>query len=494
MEAAKPQVVQPMAPHTPRAPRADGHSAARGYLARAWRSTGTLAGFEVINKAARFGAAVVMARLLPLHDYGLVNVGIAISGIWISLTSLGLPEIGARRLAIDPSATNQTATAVIAIRACIILLSLTLLLAAASAISLETMTIIAGAGLMSLGMAISGDWALRGREQMRAAGTANALGGIVVLIAVSVLSILMHSPVLILGGFALGEFTTSIYTLSKLRVKFAPVTVSAAIALVRRSWPLGASSLIIYAYYANLDTVLLSAMHSASAAGLYSAPYRVFLAFSSIGPFAAYSFLPILSNARNGPERNSVQRALAVAAFGLAAYGMIALGMAEFAGRELLSALFGSRFSSMQAVLVILCLGISWYTMALPVAYGFIADQTNWRFVKGAAVAGIINLILNFLLIPPFGALGAAIGTTSSFAAAALTWIALSRRGTGFVLLVLCLPVIATAGALLALFAPSTARPVGAATLAIGVAAIVGSVKGGFVTLSTRRPKGLQDG
>jgi O-antigen/teichoic acid export membrane protein len=454
---------------------------ARGYLARAFRSMRTLAAFEALNKAARFGAAVLLARFLSLHDYGLVNVGIAMSGILVVLTGLGLPEVGAREVAVDHSVTDRTANRVLVGRGAGVMATTGAIVLGALVIHPGAISIVASAGVIALATSLSADWALRGREAMRAAGTATALGGVVTLVTVAIFVSVTRSPFVALGALALAEFVSSFFTRRKLHLAVMPVSLTSVAAMVKRSWPVGLATLVTYAYFANLDTVLLSVMRSADQAGLYSAPYRVFLAFNAIGIFAAFAFLPIIARGREAGEKALVDQALRTALVGLGAYGLAVLGLVLLAGRTLLVHLFGSRFGAVQDVFVVLCIGIPWFTMALPVGYGFIASDANRRLVVGAVLAGIVNIAVNLVLIPPHGALGAAIATSASFVTASVVWISFSDRGVHFILAVAALPVIATLAAAAALLARSSSTAVGIAMLVLAAAVVVRLMRAGVL-------------
>ena len=119
-----------------------------------------------------------------------------------------------------------------------------------------------------------------------------------------------------------------------------------------------------------------------------------------------------------------------------------------------------------QQVFIILCISVPWFTMALPVAYGFIAENARRRFVVGSVAAGVLNIVLNLALIPPTGKTGAAVATTASFVGAAAIWIGVSGRGTRFVLSASALPAIGTLGAVAAIVLPSSAMAIGLGTIA----------------------------
>src|SRR5438128_170800 len=78
------------------------------------RSVGALTAGEIVNKAARFVAAIVLARVLTLEEFGLVNVGIAIAGILFVACGLGLPESGARDASVNPERSNEIVERVLA--------------------------------------------------------------------------------------------------------------------------------------------------------------------------------------------------------------------------------------------------------------------------------------------------------------------------------------------------------------------------------------------
>ncbi len=441
-------------------------------LRRALRSTGTLTLFEALNKATRFAAAVLLAHLLSVHDYGLVNVGIALSGILVTLTGLGLPDVGARDVAIDPAASNRIVNVVVVARVAALVVAAVAVGAGVLIVDTGSIGIVLGAALIALAMSASADWALRGREAMRAVGTASALAGGLVLILTALLVYLTRSVVVALCVWATGELAGAAFTHSKLGSHLVRVSTSQLGAMVKRSWPIGLSALVMYSYYANLDTVLLSVMRSPVEAGLYSAPYRVFLALNAVGPFAAYAFLPILARARDTTSEANADRALLAGTVLLGTYGLLMLGGVEIGGHGLLTAVFGARFGAAREAFVILFIGLPWYTMALPVSYGFIATQARRPFLAGALLAGLVNVGLNVALIPSAGIRGAAIATTVSFFVAAMAWILMSRRGVLFALTAAALPTLASIGATLATVAPSSAAAVGWATVAVaGVAA-----------------------
>ena len=447
----------------------------------ALRSVAALTAGELVNKLARFAAAVVLARELSLEDYGLVNVGIAIAGILFVACGLGLPETGSRDASVAPSRAPEIADRVLGGR----LLVLGALSAAALGVVLvvasDDLVVVALAVAMALALAVSLEWLLRGLERMGSLALAQCAGGTVVLAGSVAISVASPTAPAALAIFVAGELTVAILTLRAARLGRLPrPRIHGLRAEARRSWLLGASALVVYSYYANLDTILLSITRSAEEAGLYSAPYRLFLALNVLGTFAAYSLLPRIARAveagaaADAAAMAGLQRAIVP----LAGYGLLVLGAVEIAGEDVLRLLFGDRFSGQQDVFLVLCLAVPWYSVAFPVGYALIARGAHRRFFAGAGVAGILNLALNGALIPPFGPIGAAVATAVALVAGSVVWLGahgmLNRATAPLVALI----AIASLAALVAVSGGAAAPTIGALTVAAGIVALVTHARG----------------
>lgn len=327
------------------------------------------------------------------------------------------------------------------------------------------------AWLMSLSFALSADWALRGLERMPAVAASAAIGGIVVLLGALVVVPLASTATVALAAFAAGEAAAAAYTWRSARItRSMRASLAGARPMLRRSWPLAISALVVYLYYANLDIVLLSILRTNEEAGLYSAPYRVFLAFNAIATFAAYAMLPTVARAVTGGHAERARSLLAGALPALAGLGIVLLGVVELSAGPVLRALFGAPFGVMEEEFVVLFLSLPWYCVGFPIGYALIGFDRNKAFLMGASVACATNIVLNLALIPSQGPMGAAIATAGALVAAAVAWLAqlgiLARTAS-----VLALLVAVTAGAIAVATSPDVHLLVGIPTLAAGIVA-----------------------
>ena len=146
------------------------------------RSFGALVVGDLVAKSLRLVATILLARALPLDEFGLLNVAIALSGIVVTTTTLGLPDVGARDAAVTPQSSAWLAGRIVAAR-CLATGAVVGLALAAIAMAAPSRLELAGAAVcMALAMSASPEWLARGRERMRGLGLAWILGAATVAI------------------------------------------------------------------------------------------------------------------------------------------------------------------------------------------------------------------------------------------------------------------------------------------------------------------------
>jgi O-antigen/teichoic acid export membrane protein len=442
-------------------------------------SVGRLLGGDTVNRAARFVAAVVLARALTPATYGLVNVGIAISGIALIATSLGLPDLGSREVALAHERSGWLGGHVATAR----VLAFVTLTAIGIPLALivwpgHTALLLAGAA-MGLFMAVQSDWLGRGLEQMSVVAVASAAGGLSVMAAVLVLTRLSSKASVSLAAFAVGEAVYALLLwLALRRVGRFEFGLRGMPAMVSRARHLALSSFAIYIYLANLDTIILAATHSDREAGFYSAAYRVFLVINVVGIFGAYSILPPLTRMRAAGRRTQADELLTAVLTLLAAYGLLALGFVELAGGDLLRLLFGDTFRAAAPTFVLLVSGVAWYAVGYPAGYSLIADGRNSRFMRGAITASALNVGLDFALIPPLGMRGAGLATMVAFVGASLVWLKAREVLNRELMAVVGWLALTNVAAVISVFTDTSYVPAGVSTLVLAGVILLSRARG----------------
>jgi O-antigen/teichoic acid export membrane protein len=196
--------------------------------------------------------------------------------------------------------------------------------------------------------------------------------------------------------------------------------------IIKQALPYWTSD-VLAAFYLQADVVLLAFMAGEKAVGQYSPASNLVNAgfvFSSAG---LWIFIPEL--VRVGRENIAASRKVIRRMFlWFSALGVPLFALIIILSRWLIRILFGTAYAQTQGLLLVLSLLV----LMKPYEYGCIAiliarDKQNQRLIPQFASA-VINIISNIILIPTFGAYGAAISYLVSEAVLLTGYILLSIR------------------------------------------------------------------
>ncbi len=161
------------------------------------------------------------------------------------------------------------------------------------------------------------------------------------------------------------------------------------------------------------DILMLGTLSSSEEAGIYGAATRV-TALISFGLNASNMIVaPLISEYYNEGERERLQTLIAIASAGVFAYTVLAGIFLATTGKWVLG-IFGGSFVVGYAPMVILILGNTVNALAGPVGYVMTMTGRQWTASKAFGIGAVINIILNATLVPFFGMVGAAVATALS--------------------------------------------------------------------------------
>ena len=189
-----------------------------------------------------------------------------------------------------------------------------------------------------------------------------------------------------------------------------------ALSLLKDSWPLVLSGVII-SIYMKIDQVMIKEMLDSQAVGQYTAAVKLSEAWYFIPMVIASSLFPAIINAKEKSLESYYYRLQKLYDLMVWSAVFIALPM-TFLSDWLINILYGKQFFEAGGVLMIhiwasvfVFLGVvgnKWYIIENLQKYSFYRSLTG----------GIINIIMNYILIPIYGIYGAAISTLISQAIA----------------------------------------------------------------------------
>jgi len=376
-----------------------------------------LVGGNIISGAASFFSTIYLARVLEVAAFGLLNFAQAFLAYLLLMVDSGLSVFGMREIAREKEKVGIIFTNLLALRllialfiflfACIILLWLPLP---------NYLRLFFGATFsIVLYRALNTEWVFQGMEKMKYVAFAKVSLSLLSLFLIFLLirssSDLVKVPII----QSLCGLSVSIFFLGWLCLKFLNFRLDY---LSPKNWvnyfilslPLGASMILIQ-IYANLDTIMLGFLKTPAVVGYYNAAYKIFYIF--VGFFATWqaTALPVVSRKIKENKQEALQFLEKYLKINLLAT-MPLIVLAFLSSPLLIRLIFGPSYSPAALALRILI----WDLIAIVIGstYGvtiLIPAGLFNAFLASVSTGAIVNIIFNFLLIPKYSFVGAALAT-----------------------------------------------------------------------------------
>ena len=242
--------------------------------------------------------------------------------------------------------------------------------------------------------------------------------GIVPLVAASKITLILleASLVAFAGVFAAEALLVGIGLLLLYHKKVAPLiwrfTASRAKSLLLDSWPviIGGFAIVVYM---GIDKVMLGEMMDDTSVGLYSAAVMISTLIYFIPTVISKSIFPALAKARKHSiplyhERMQKMLSLMV----LIAVG-ISLPMTFLSG-PVISLIFGSDFESSGTVLAIHIWASIFVFLGVAGGKYILLENLLRKALVFTIIGALVNVVMNYYLIPLYGIIGCAIATVLS--------------------------------------------------------------------------------
>lgn len=235
---------------------------------------------------------------------------------------------------------------------------------------------------------------------IKAALIYQGFGLVTVVVAVLIESIVVASALILIYQFQGGVLS------------FRSFSKSRAADLLSKSWPFVVSSIAVMVYL-RIDVVMIESYLGASAVGNYGVATRIAEVWYFIPGVIVASVFPSIMDARNTDQMlysNRLERLLSVLFW-------ISVGIAlttSIASQWIVTNLFGLRYLSAASILSVIIWTSVFVFVGVASGRWFLIENLQRLLLYRTVVGAIINVILNFILIPHYGALGAAWATLAS--------------------------------------------------------------------------------
>jgi len=401
-------------------------------LQQAITNTGWLFADNILRMGVGLLVTIWVTRYLGPEQFGLLSYATAFVMLFSSIALLGLDFIVVRNIVRDPSCRDETLGTAFVLKLAGGILASGLTLAAIVLFRpMDHLTRLL-VGILTIGTVFQAfgtiDFWFQSQVQSKYSAYARS-SAYLVICAAKVVLILFHAPLVAFAWAGLADiFLGSLglvvaYRVNGHQIKEWRVTRTMAMALLRDSWPLMFTDIVILIYM-RVDKIMIGELAGNAELGIYAVAALLAEALYFIPTAVTSSAFPSIVGAKGISEELFYERLQQFYnLMALLGYG-VALPVTFLAGWGV-PLLFGASYGKAGSMLV----GLVWagVFINLTMARNYYLTAMNWtrlHFVTDF-MGCMLNVSLNLFLIPRYGGMGAVIASCISY------WFAV--HGTCFI-------------------------------------------------------------
>ncbi|OKH11239.1 flippase [[Limnothrix rosea] IAM M-220] len=381
--------------------------------------------FEHISRMA-FGLVIGawVARYLGAEQFGILNYAIAFIGLFSPLANLGLDSLVIRTVVHEPELKDQILGTTFWLKLLSSLLCCGLVLGAIFWIRSEDLVIIQVVAILATASIFQAfdvvDFWFR--SQVQSKFTVIAKNSVFLLITgFKVLLVIWKAPLITFAWVMFAETSLgAIALIGMYRFRGYDFSLAWSLDLAKRllkeSWPLILSGLSVMIYM-KIDLIMLGEMVGDEAVGLYAAAIKLSEIWYFIPTAITASVAPSIYAAKKNDElsyNTKIEKLIRL----LVQLSLILAVPISIFSMWIIPIIYGQEYSQSGIILSIHIWASLFVFMGVASSPWFIAENlTHLSFLR-TFLGAIINLFLNYLLIPSYAGVGAALATVISQAVA----------------------------------------------------------------------------
>lgn len=371
-------------------------------------------------------AGIIVARALGPADYGLLGYATGFMGLFVPLAGLGLMDLAIRDLVASKVPAERILGTTFALQAAGALLAVLLAWACGLALRDDPLTrrvtLITCLSMLATPLNVPAYWfAARVRSKYAVWARDGALLVGTVLrgaLALSGASVVVFAWLAVVQAFLAG---LALLALSRGRLpdlRTWTASLSEAGRMLREAWPLLAAGLAV-ALYMKIDLVMLGQLAGPDEVGQYTAAVRLSELWHVVPVAISLSVFPTLVRARHRQTHDSDGAPWMQAFYDLmAGLGYLIAVPVSLLGVPVARLVYGQQYAASGPVLVVHIWTFLFVCLGLARCRWLVAANLNRLLLYTSLIGAAVNVGLNLLLIPRFGAQGAAWATVASQTAA----------------------------------------------------------------------------
>lgn len=381
---------------------------------------GWLSGDRVIRMFGALLVGTLVARYLGPAQYGLLNYGIAIYGLFNIISNLGLDVLIVRDITIDSTQEPPIMGTAFVLKALASVVTTAAAIVAAKILDPHNRPLIIIVALLSFASISQAldviDYYFQAQIRSRHVVVPRTTAFIAASLA-RLVAVLMHGSLLAFALIAAIEVLIAEIGLGISYIRFRGFLrwnwdVKRAKALMAESWPLLIAGVMIMVYL-RTDQILLGKLTSMAAVGNYTAAIRLSEIWYAIPTIVTVSVMPRLLKTRDVNPAQYYARLQIFYEIMILISVVITLGTLVF-GPLAVRLLYGRQYSSAAEILSIHIWTGIFVGIGCIGGQQYVHERITVRILHRSAVSAVMNVGLNLLWIPRWGGIGSAMATLAA--------------------------------------------------------------------------------
>lgn len=406
------------------------HGGFRRYLT----NTGWMVFGNIFSLILSFLVGAWVIRYLGPEEYGILSYVLAFVGIFAFIASLGITSILQRELVNHPEKRDSILGTAFILRlgggALAFLISVFIIFLLESSTLIKLLVLIQAFSLIFYSSEVITLF-FASRVESKKSVQASILSGTIssllkVILILSGAGIIWMMVVFVLDGFWLSVFLFLAYKRSGLKIRDWRFNKPLAKSILSSSWLLALTSASVLIYM-RIDQVMIKRMIDAEAVGLYASSVKIFEFTYIIPSLITFSLFPAILNALK-VSYTAYRRRLRHMVVLLSILSILVAGTITILSKPIILILFGPDYLESLNVLRI---GV-WSLLAVSLSYlvdkSLVAENRIKFYFIITLLGAIVNVVLNYLLIPIYGINGAAVSTIISYSLVAVLGLGVKKR------------------------------------------------------------------
>jgi polysaccharide transporter, PST family len=382
-----------------------------------------LIGGRILRAGLAFIITALMARYLGVEQFGILNYAFALTAIFSNITQMGLSHFVLRDVVSEPSDRYQIlGTATIlefasGITSFCLVIGTIFLLRPDDPLA-RIIVIVMSSSLVFQGVSDNLDTWFQSQFQSKHAILSEHIAFTIATLG-RVILIQLHAPLIAFAILVLAEniFATInliiAYQHTGQKIQRWRVDRQRAIDLIKVSWPLIFSSLSIMIYL-YIDQIMIGQLADSHAVGIYAVAVKLSENWAFLVLAITKSVAPYIMEGKNISEQSYYQRIQKLCNLLALIFYAVAIPSTLFA-TQIVVLVFGESYAAAGVVLSIHIWSSIWMFFGNVKQIWIAAEELTVFAMTASFIGAVMNIALNFWLIPIYKELGAAIATVISY-------------------------------------------------------------------------------